>query len=288
MELRWERIELHDGDFIDLAWHDSEGPVVLLLHGLEGSLDSHYATTLISALSKTGFRPLFMHFRGCSGVPNRLSRSYHSGATEDLVELLEVLRERGVSVQAAVGISLGGNLLLKYLGESGEDSQLNAAVAVSVPFDLESAATRLEQGISRIYGRHLLRKLLKSHTRKCLSLGIPGVEEQASIHTIFEFDDRITSIQNGFVDAKDYYDRCSCGQFLRRITTPTLILHARDDPFMQPKDVPGLQDLGPGVSLELSERGGHVGFVGGNFPWEPVYWLDHRIPAFLKHALAAG
>ncbi|MES9972086.1 MAG: hydrolase [Candidatus Thiodiazotropha sp.] len=285
LELRRERIELRDGDFIDLAWHGSKGPLVLLIHGLEGSLESHYATTLISALNSAGFRCLFMHLRGCSGEPNRLQRSYHSGATEDLVEILEILHSRQVLPQAVIGVSLGGNLLLKYLGESGCDSAFSAAVAVSVPFNLQSAAKRLEQGFSRVYNRHLLRKLLKSHARKCRSMSIPETENIASIATIYEFDDRITALQNGFIDAADYYQRCSCAQFLKHITTPTLILHARDDPFMRPQDVPGLQDLGPGVSLELSDTGGHVGFVQGKYPWRPAYWLDHRVPAFLQQVL---
>jgi predicted alpha/beta-fold hydrolase len=279
-------VELSDGDFIDLAWHDSDGPLVLLIHGLEGSLSSHYATPLISALGKAGYRSIFMHLRGCSGVPNRLQRSYHSGATEDLVEILAYLQRKGEMPEAVIGISLGGNLLLKYLGESGRDSALRAAVAVSVPFDLESAVTRLQHGLSQIYDRYLLRRLMKSHVEKCRSLSISVVEHFDSIQTIYQFDDRITAIQNGFADAAEYYQRCSCRQFLRDITTPTLIVHARDDPFMHPKDTPRLQDLGPGVSLELSDRGGHVGFVQGNLPWQPVYWLDRRIPAFLNHVLS--
>jgi predicted alpha/beta-fold hydrolase len=285
LQLRRQRVELLDGDFIDLAWHDSDGPLVLLIHGLEGSLASHYSTPLISALAKTGYRCIFMHLRGCSGVPNRLQRSYHSGATEDLVEVLEFLQRNADAPQAVIGISLGGNLLLKYLGESGRDSPLQAAVAVSVPFDLGSAVTRLQHGLSQLYNRYLLRKLLRSHLEKCRSLEISVGEHFDSIKTIYEFDDRITAIQNGFADAADYYQRCSCRQFLKQITTPTLILHARDDPFMHPQDVPKLQDLGPGVSLELSDRGGHVGFVQGNLPWRPVYWLDQRIPAFLNHVL---
>lgn len=285
LTLRRERVELRDGDFIDLAWHESEGLLVLLIHGLEGSLNSHYATPLISALSKAGFRCLFMHLRGCSGVPNRLQRSYHSGASEDLHEIIEFLRTRGDAPVAVIGISLGGNLLLKYLGETGQESALKAAVAVSVPFSLENAVKRLEQGFSRVYNRYLLRKLLKSHAEKCRSRSVCVDEDFNTIGTIYEFDDRVTAIQNGYADAADYYRRCSCGQFLKHITIPTLILHARDDPFMQPKDVPDLQDLGPGVSLELSDRGGHVGFVQGNHPWRPVYWLEQRIPAFLKHVL---
>jgi predicted alpha/beta-fold hydrolase len=286
LPLRWQRVELLDGDFIDLAWHGSDGPLVLLIHGLEGSLASHYATPLISALGRAGYRCIFMHLRGCSGVPNRLQRSYHSGATEDLVEILQFLQRIEDPPQAVIGISLGGNLLLKYLGEVGRNSPLQAAAAVSVPFDLGSAVTRLQQGLSQIYNRYLLRKLLQSHLTKCRSLSMAAVAQFDSINTIYDFDDRITAIQNGFADAADYYQRCSCKQFLREITTPTLIVHARDDPFMHPKDIPRLQDLGPGVSLELSDRGGHVGFVQGNLPWRPVYWLDQRIPAFLNHVLA--
>ncbi|MES9969895.1 MAG: hydrolase [Candidatus Thiodiazotropha sp.] len=285
-DLHRERVELRDGDFIDLAWQDADGPLVLLLHGLEGSLESHYAIPLISAVRSAGFRPLFMHFRGCSGEPNRLLRSYHSGATEDLREIVEFLHQRGEAPQAMIGVSLGGNLLLKYLGEPDRDPGIRAAVAVSVPFNLKSAAECLQQGFSRIYGRHLLRKLLKSYASKCRTLSIPGIEDLTSIRSIYEFDDRITSVDNGFLNADDYYNRCSCAQFLKRITTPTLILHAKDDPFMRPDDVPCLQDLGPGVSLEVSNRGGHVGFVQGSFPWRPVYWLDYRIPAYLKHVFA--
>jgi predicted alpha/beta-fold hydrolase len=285
LELCWERAELRDGDFIDLAWHETDGPLVLLIHVLEGSLKSHYATALISALSDAGFRCVFMHLRGCSGVPNRLRRSYHSGATEDLVEIIDFLCAKGSPPQALVGISLGANLLLKYLGESGSNSAVRAAVAVSVPFKLNSAVKRLEQGFSRLYNRYLLRKLLKSDAMKRRSLSISDTENTPTIKTIYEFDDQITALQNGFIDAADYYQRCSCAQFLKHITTPTLILHARDDPFMQPGDVPDLQDLGPGVSLELSDSGGHVGFVQGKLPWRPVYWLDQRIPAFLKHVL---
>ncbi|MCU7931368.1 MAG: hydrolase [Candidatus Thiodiazotropha sp. (ex Codakia rugifera)] len=286
LDLRMERIDLHDGDFIDLAWHDAEGPLVMLLHGLEGSLDSHYAPTILHALNQAGFSALFMHLRGCSGEPNRLQRSYHSGASDDLQEILQILQKKGCPPQAVVGISLGGNLLLKYLGESGHNSLLQAAVAVSVPFHLAHVVQRLEQGFSRVYGRHLLRKLLSSYRQKCRRLSLSSVEDVAPIRSIFEFDDKITAIQNGFTDAADYYNRCSSSSFLKHITTPTLILHAQDDPFMQPEDVPNIDDLGPGVSLELSSRGGHVGFVHGNLPWRPGYWLDQRIPAFLKDRLA--
>ena len=285
LDISLERINLRDGDFIDLAWHGSEGPLVMIVHGLEGSLESHYATTMLNALNQAGFSTLFMHLRGCSGEPNRLPRSYHSGATEDLLEILEHLHATDRRPDAVVGFSLGGNLLLKYLGESGKNSHLRAAVAVSVPFNLAHAAQRLEQGFSRLYGRYLLRKLLRSHRIKCRNRSLSSPVDLSSIDTIYEFDDKITSVLNGFANADDYYSRCSSRPFLKNISTPTLILHAIDDPFMLPEDAPTLEELGPGITLELSHQGGHVGFVQGSLPWRPEYWLDQRIPAYLKNRL---
>ena len=161
LPLSTERVELPDGDFIDLAWSEPNGgPCVLLLHGLEGSLESHYARTTLAAMHHAGLHPVFMHLRGCSDEPNRLDRSYHSGATEDLAAVIDHIgRTRGDPPSAAVGFSLGGNLLLKYLGEHGEGARLQTAVAVSVPFRLMDAALRLEQGPSRVYREHLMQRL---------------------------------------------------------------------------------------------------------------------------------
>ncbi|MBV2089833.1 MAG: hydrolase [Candidatus Thiodiazotropha sp. (ex Ctena orbiculata)] len=286
LDFRAERIDLRDGDFIDLSWHQgSSGPLVMLIHGLEGSISSHYVIPTLQALHRAGFSTLFMHLRGCSDEPNRLQRSYHSGASEDLNEILELLESRNQIPQAVVGFSLGGNLLLKYLSETGHRSRIDAAVAVSVPFNLSQAATRLEQGLSRIYGRYLLDKLKKSYIEKCQIRGFEKTIDLSAIQTIYQFDDKITSRLNGFNDADDYYSKSSSGTKLKEITTPTLIIHALDDPFMFPTNVPGLDQLGPGVDLELCMNGGHVGFIQGNLPFRAEYWLDTRISQYLKMLL---
>lgn len=282
LNFRQERIELSDGDFIDLSWHGSKGPLVMVIHGLEGSLSSHYVTPLLKALKLAGFSTLFMHLRGCSEEPNRLARSYHSGATEDLKEILEKLQLRNQQPKAVIGFSLGGNLLLKYLAESGNQSGIQAAIAISVPFNLAHAARRLETGLSRIYGRYLLGKLLRSYQRKCRINNISDSVDTSKIHTIYDFDNKITSQLNGFRDADDYYHRCSSGFHLKKVVTPTLIIHAEDDPFTLSEDSPKADELGPGITLELTPQGGHVGFIQGNIPWHPEYWLDRRIIQYLK------
>jgi len=283
-----ERLELADGDFLDLAWTAvNGGPLVLVIHGLEGNLESHYARSTLAALHAAGLHAVFMHLRGCSGEPNRLARSYHSGATEDLAAVLtHIERTRRVPVQAVVGFSLGGNLLLKYLGEQGEACPLRAAVAVSVPFRLGDAARRLEWGLSRLYRRHLMGRLRDSYLRKHAARPPPLAVDVRRLHGFYDFDDRITAPLNGFAGADDYYARCSSRGYLRAITTPTLVIHALDDPFMFPDTVPTVQELGPGITLELSARGGHVGFVEGALPGRGHYWTDQRIPDFLaRHFL---
>lgn len=287
LALRRERVELADGDFIDLAGcGPTAGPGVLIIHGLEGSLASHYATPLLTALSGAGYQALFMHLRGCGDEPNRLARSYHSGASDDLREVLAYLRSRGRAPRAAIGFSLGGNLLLKHLGETGADSGLDCAVAVSVPFRLQDAVRRMEQGLSRLYGRYLLDRLKRSYRRRFRHRSAPLAVDIDQVRSIREFDDRITAPLNGFAGAEDYYRRCSAAAFVGAIITPTLILHARDDPFMYPHDVPPPAEFGPGVRLQLSEHGGHVGFVAGRLPWRPVYWAEQRILAWLGQRLA--
>lgn len=283
------RVELADGDFIDLALGRTAGPRVLFLHGLEGDLDSHYVGGLLQALQEAGFQPIFMHLRGCSREPNRLDRSYHSGATDDLAEVLAALAGDGVGrVFAAVGFSLGANLLLKYLGET-RAPLVDSAVAVSVPFVLRDAMLRLERGFSRLYQRYLLDKLAASLRRKFADRPFPLAVELDEIRDFNQFDDRITAPLNGFAGVFDYYSRASCRQFLPHIETPTLIVQAADDPFMFPSTLPWEHELGPGVTLEIAAHGGHVGFVAGTLPWRPHYWLETRILAFLtERAAVAG
>ncbi|MGD2083573.1 MAG: hydrolase [Chromatiales bacterium] len=278
-----QRLDTPDGDFLDLSWAaGADGPTVLILHGLEGSLRSHYAAGLMGGLARAGFRPVFLHFRNCGDEPNRLPRSYHSGETGDLDFVVRSLSAAGRPVVAVVGFSLGGNVLLKWLGERGEHAQVRTAVAVSVPFVLADAAERLDRGLSRLYQRHLLGRLRASYRRKFARMPSPLDVNVDRLRTFREYDDAVTAPLHGFAGVDDYYARSSSRGFLPRIRVPTLILHARDDPFMFPETCPDAAELSPTVTLELSRGGGHVGFVTGPSPGRAGYWLDSRILDHLR------
>jgi predicted alpha/beta-fold hydrolase len=288
---RTERLELPDGDFVDLAWSGEhhKSPLVLVLHGLEGSLHSHYAQRTINALNTAGYPTLFMHFRGCSGEPNRMQRSYHSGDTGDLATVMEHARRiMGKPVGAAVGFSLGGNVLLKWLGEQGREAGVETAVAVSVPFNLNDCALRLEQGLSKLYRNHLLKRLRRSYKRRFGHTSSPLDVDVSRLKTFRQFDHQVTAPLNGFTSVDHYYGESSSRQYLTGIRVPTLILHAMDDPFMWPSTVPGENELSPEVTLELSPKGGHVGFVAGTLPWRPWYWLEQRIPDHFNRIFGIG
>ena len=287
VSLTRERLELPDGDFVDIDWTGDSGPIVVILHGLQGSSRSTHVQGLLAALGRRGWRGAVMHFRGCSGEPNRLLRTYHSGETGDIGYVMSRLRERHPSTPvAAVGYSLGGNVLLKWLAERGADAELSAAVAVSVPFRLDRAAERLECGFSRVYKRHFIadlqRTILKKFQHRPGPLDIDAVRRE---WTFRGFDDRVTAPLHGFRNAEDYYHTASCRQYLRGVSCATLIVHALDDPFMTRDVVPRREELAPSIRLELSATGGHVGFVEGSAPWSARYWLEERIPRFLAGAL---
>jgi len=287
LELERERIELADGDFVDLDWtHGERGPVVLILHGLEGSSASPYARGMLSAANARGWRAAVMHFRGCSGEPNRLPRTYHSGDTGDLQAVVDTLVARSDAPTAIVGYSLGANVLLKWLGERGGDAPIAAAVAVSAPYTLALAAERLASGLSRVYQRRLIGELRAKLERK-FATGTSPVDLSAAraSRNFFEFDDCVTAPLHGFAGVDDYYTRSSSRQYLHRIRTPTLIIHAADDPFMKPQVLPSAEELSPSIRFEVSAHGGHVGFVHGRLPWRPRYWLEERVPAFLESYL---
>ncbi|MEA3413313.1 MAG: hydrolase [Pseudomonadota bacterium] len=278
--LRRERLELPDGDFIDLDWGPTRsGAVVLIFHGLEGSSRSHYAAGLLNTFASAGYQGVVAHFRGCSGEPNRLSQSYTAGETADIAHIAKHARRRCPGRPLiTVGISLGGNAMLKWLAQLSESGSVNRAAAVSVPFDLSLAADRLETGFSRVYQRYLLRKLRRSTVRKTARPEFPV--SNATVHScdsIRMFDDRVTAPLHGYRNVSEYYGIASCRQYLGSIRTPTLILHARDDPFMTEAAIPDESELSDSIEMEISDRGGHVGFVTGPMPVKPRYWVDQRL-----------
>ncbi|WP_439887150.1 hydrolase [Pseudomonas sp. MBLB4123] len=291
---RRERLWLADGDFLDLDWHgphSADAPLVLVLHGLTGSSDSLYVVGLQQALAARGWASVALNWRGCSGEPNLLPRGYHSGASEDLAETLHHLRgQRPRAPLYAVGYSLGGNVLLKHLGEAGGDSLLHGAVAVSVPFRLDQCADRIGQGFSRVYQAHFMREMVayvRSKQRLFADLGqaerLSALERLGpldDLRTFWDFDGRITAPLHGFSDAQDYYQRASSRYFLGRIRTPTLIIQAADDPFVFRHSLPEPAELAPGIEFELHRHGGHVGFVEGTLR-RPAYYLERRIPQWL-------
>ncbi|MBF0276150.1 MAG: hydrolase [SAR324 cluster bacterium] len=284
---RHEHLELPDGDFLDLRWTPgSAGPIVIVLHGLEGCIESTYIQGILSALEHRGWRGVLMHFRNCGKTPNRLPQSYHAGATSDLAYLVDLLKEREPhTLLAVLGYSLGGNVLLKWLGET-KKAPVKAAVAVSVPFELEKAMSRLERGFSRLYHWHFLRLLRRSARRKFETL--PPPHPPASIRamqSIREFDDKITAPLHGFRNVHHYYSVSSCRQYLKNITVPTLLIHAQDDPFMSPEAIPEPEEISIQTEMEIFEKGGHVGFITGNWPWRSCSWLEKRIPQFFSKYL---
>lgn len=287
IDVRRERVELPDGDFIDLDWNTCDsGPIVIILHGLSGSIKSHYAKSTLRALGRCGMRGVLMNFRGASGEPNRLPRGYHGGETGDLSTVIETLRRRepGTPI-AAVGFSLGGNVLLKWLGEQGEDCPARAAVAVSVPLDLDLTTVRLTRGFSRLYQRHILNCLKRDMRIKSRVIDLPfDMQKLAQVTSFRQFDDLITAPLHGFRNAAEYYKRCSARRYLGDIARPTLILHALDDPFIPPSVLPYESELTPQTTVELSRHGGHVGFIEEAIA-DKKGWLETRITDYLNHHL---
>jgi len=278
---RKQRLELPDGDFLDLVWGAGEGPLVQVMHGLEGSIRSHYASAIMTALEAAGYQAVFMHFRGCSGEPNRLDRAYHSGDTADMAIVAEYIsRATAKPLYATIAYSLGANAMLKWLGETGDAAPMQKAVAVSVPFQLADADQRLSSGASRIYREYLLGHLRAAYKQKFAHRPSPLAVNVDKLRTFYQFDDQVTAPLHGFSGADDYYQKSSCRQYLRGIRKNTLILHAIDDPFLYPASIPPETDLSASVTLELSEHGGHVGFMAGKL--FPQRWLESRILRFIE------
>ncbi len=299
--LRREELSLPDGDVTAVDWLHEAGelpdaaPLLVILHGLEGSAESSYARMLMDAALDRGWRSCVLHFRDCGDYRNRLPRRYHAGETNDLRHFLNELQaEREESGNPgpllAAGYSLGGNVLLKYLGESGEDTPLNAATAACVPLDLHICANALDHGLSKGYQRYLLKRMKNSVREKFDQHTAAFDWDRAmSARNFAEFDDAVTAPLHGFEGKQDYYDRCSAKNFLGTIVRPTLIINALDDPFMTPDVIPPEETLSESVTIEVAEHGGHVGFVSGGTPFNPTYYLPGRILRFLEpHAAIPG
>lgn len=292
--LRRERWPTPDGDFLDLdftADPDPASPLVLVLHGLEGSSRRGYVLVALEALRRRGLAGVALNFRGCSGEPNRVPRAYHSGETGDPGFVLEELRRRFPHrPMGSLGFSLGGNVLLALLGEWGEGARgrIDAAAAVSVPYDLQAGARLLERtGWGRIYARYFLRSLRRKVREKAHLLRKDvSVERALASRTIRAFDDALTAPLHGFRDAADYYVRCSSAGWLSSIRVPTLLLHARDDPLQPLRTGPPPEvRTNPLLTASVPDRGGHVGFVHGP-PWAPRFWAEDAAAGFLAAALA--
>jgi uncharacterized protein len=286
-----QRQELEDGDFIDLDWLGSPqngDPIMVIIHGLEGSADSHYARRMLVAAKAVKLCAVVHHHRGCSGEPNRLARSYHSGDTQDLHHTLEQLKHYyPESPLFAVGYSLGGNVLAKYQGEFQDKSLIDRAVVISAPLQLAACAEKLAHGFSKVYQNFLLKKLRKKMRQK-LRTPIIGKLMPISrwqlrkLRTFEAFDDKVTAPLHGFTGVADYYQRSSALPYLKKVCKPTLVIHAMDDPFMTAAVMPQAHELSANVSYEAHAFGGHVGFIAGGFPWKPKFYLEPRVLSFLQ------
>jgi predicted alpha/beta-fold hydrolase len=283
---RRERWKTPDSDFIDLDWvdHPEGGKLIVLFHGLEGYSQSHYALSLMATVAGAGWRGVVPHFRGCSGEANRLLRSYHSGDSDEIDWILRRIKTKNPQSKIyVVGISIGGNMLLKWLGEHGQAASrtVERAVAVSTPLDLVAAAGELDFGIKRIlYASYFLRTLRPRALAKIVvhNLAIDPGAIRASV-TFRQFDDLFTAPVHGFRNAADYWRRCSSKPWLRTIEVPTLVLNAQNDPFLPASALPSNEEVSDSVILEFPRSGGHVGFVAGKFPGR-LDWLPERILRF--------
>lgn len=291
VNMKQERIKTPDNDFVDLAWSMPANPkaLVIMFHGLEGSSQSHYIQHLSATLNEHNIAAVLMHFRGCSGETNLTSRAYHSGATFDPEFIIPIIKARYPHLPlCAVGFSLGGNMLLKLMANAHE-LPIQASVAVSAPLNLAASAQAISKGFSNVYQKHLMRSMKLNVIKKMQSVDMHDIlkvssQEIAEMTTFRQFDNHITSILHGFKNADDYYQQCSAIHDLPKIKAPTLILHAADDPFMNENVIPKADTINANVAYELSQHGGHVGFLS-RLHGPHKLWLPTRITAFIEEVL---
>lgn len=297
LNLRRERLDTPDGDFLEL--HHLSGkadtPLLILLHGLEGSLRSHYIHGLLEQARSRGWRAVVLIFRSCGDTLNRTRRFYHSGETTDLGLTIDHLSSSYPDAQLVLaGVSLGGNVLLKYLGERGDSvsPRILAAAAISVPYDLGRAADHIDKGFAKVYQRSFIRSLQSKAIAKLDHFpDLVPRERIQSIRSMRDFDNSLTAPLHGFRDADDYYSKSSALKWLQGIRVETLLLSAVDDPFLPSQvldDVRSAAEQNPFLSVEFTPHGGHVGFVGGKNPFRPVYYMEDRVGDFLAESVAGS
>jgi hypothetical protein len=294
VEYRRERWDTPDGDFIDVdfalpepapaAAAPGRAPVLVLFHGLEGGSGAHYARAVMRAAADRGWRGLVPHFRGCSGQENRLPRAYHSGDSDEGDWILRRVHARWPEAPLyAVGVSLGGNMLAKWLGERGEDARfVTAAASIASPLDLAAGGHALGRGFNLVYTRMFLATLKSKALAKIRRF--PGVADAAAIRAardLYGFDNAYTAPVHGFRDADDYWERASGKPWLRAVRVPHLVLNARNDPFVPASSLPADADVSPDVLLEQPQTGGHVGFARGVPPGE-LGFLPQRLFEFFE------
>jgi hypothetical protein len=293
---RRERVDTPDGDFWLFDWLDApapaQAPLVVLFHGLEGGSGSHYVCALFVLLAALGWRGVVPHFRGCADEPNRLPRAYHSGDYEEIDAMLGAVRSRidPATRVYACGVSLGGSALINWLGRQGDDARriVERAAAVSAPLDLMAAGRSIDVGANRLYAAHFL-QTLKPKAR-AMARQFPGrldASRIAGVRTMWAFDDLVTAPLHGFEGTEDYWTRASSKPWLANVAVPTLVLNARNDPFVPGDSLPGPAEVSPFVTLDQPEDGGHVGFATGPLPGR-LDWLPSRLAHFFATGAPAG
>lgn len=298
--LRREVVETPDGDDLVLDHLDAAAPAVhfVLLHGLEGSSQSVYMQGILDVIRRHGQSATAINFRSCArhpgklseSLPNRRPRFYHSGETTDFDFVVRRLPQRPL---VAFGASLGGNALLKWLGEHPDQDLVSAAATISVPYDLAASGAHLENGVGRFYVGQFVRSLGRKIQRVIRDFPetakVVDVRRALRARTFRELDDAATAPLHGFRDADDYYARASSIFYLRGITTPTLCLSAEDDPFLPREVLARVRAVAsPAIDLRITTHGGHVGFVSGTAPWKCVYWAEELVVRWLIEKAAAA
>jgi predicted alpha/beta-fold hydrolase len=292
-----ERWDTPDGDFLEIHRLSARtgAPRLLLLHGLEGSIKSHYAQGLLNEAARRKWGADLLIFRSCGSELNRARRFYHSGETGDLAFVLSrVAEDFPTSPLGLAGVSLGGNVLLKFLGERGTElpPNLKAAAAISVPFDLARSSKRINHGFSKLYQQFFLNSLRRKAAEKVERFpDLAPLGKIAALKTLEDFDNLITGPLHGYRDAQDYYTRASSLAYLKDIRLTTLLLNAVDDPMLPPEVLDEVRDIAarnPALQVDFVEKGGHAGFVSGSIPWRPYYYAEHRVGRFFAERFEAS